>query len=113
CCRRESPRGVPEAPPSPPQPARTTSAASRKCLDESPSLEAEKELLALEAARVAGEAPCRADDAVARDDDGHRVAVEGSADRPGRLRLPDASGEPAVGVTLPVRDELARRPGGR
>src|SRR5262245_12348339 len=95
----------PEGPSSPPQPGRTTSPASsrnRNRLDECPSLEAEEELLALEASRVADEAPRRTDDAMAGDDDRHGVSVECSADRPGRLRLSDARGEPAVGVHLSV-----------
>ena len=43
---------------------------------------------------------------MARDDDRNRVSVEGTADRPRRLRLPDARGEAAVRVHAPVGDAL-------
>src|SRR5213083_2539358 len=93
-------------PPPPPHPARTTSAASTSRLDESPSLEVEEELLSLEPARVADEAPRGADDAVARDDDGDRVSVQRAAHGPCGPRLADPSCEAAVGVHLSVRHAL-------
>src|SRR6186997_2770340 len=105
CERTACAAGVSEPPP-PPQPARTSNPAVNSALDEGPSLEAEQKLLALEAARVPNEASARADDPVARHDDRHGVPVERAADGTGRLRLPDARGEAAVGVDLAVRDPL-------
>src|SRR5215475_5937290 len=64
-------------------------------------LEPEQITLAIEAAAVPDEAARRADDTVARNDDGDRVATVGEADGPGRARLPD------LGSELSVRDGLA------
>src|SRR6185295_9144774 len=97
---------VGSVPSPPPQPARTAKATARSALDEGPALEAEEELLPLEAAGVADEATARADDPVARNHDRHRVSVQRSADRPRGLRLPDTRGEPAIGVHLAVWDTL-------
>ena len=43
---------------------------------------------------------------MARDDDRNRVSVEGAADCPRRLRLPDSRGEAAICVHPPVGDAL-------
>src|SRR4051794_11674503 len=73
-------------------------------------LEIEQGALAFQAASVAGERPVGADDAVAGDDDGDRVAAIGGADRargPGAL---DALGELAVADRLAVGDRAQRLP---
>ena len=81
-------------------------AVAKSALDESSSLEAEEKLLALEAAGVPDEAAGRTDDPMARDDDRNGVSVEGSADRPRCLRLPDACGETSIRVHPSVGDSL-------
>src|SRR4051812_37940154 len=89
----------------PPHPAaQTTARRITSRLGEKPAFQPKKELLALEAAGIADQAPARPDDAMARDDDRDGIAVERAADRPGGTRLADAGGEPAVRVHLPVRN---------
>src|SRR3954454_5211507 len=92
--------------PSPHPPRQRSAGAVTSQLGEKPAFQPKEKLLALEPAGVPDEAPARPDDAVARNDDGDRVAVERASDRPGCPRLADAGGEPSVGVHLAVRNPL-------
>lgn len=67
-------------------------------------LQSQQKRLALHAAAVAGQPPACAEDAVAGDDDGNRVAPVGEAHRPRRAGAAEASGEVAVGAGCAVGD---------
>ena len=68
------------------------------------ALELEQGGLALEPARVAGQGPVLADDPVARDDDGQRVAPDRAADPARQPRIAQLAGQLAVGRGLAVGD---------
>src|SRR5688572_12331293 len=72
--------------------------------DEGGAFQLEQQLLALEASGVADETARRADHAVARDDDRHRVPVERATDGAGGPRLADAGRERPVRRYLAVGD---------
>src|SRR5947208_13921228 len=67
-------------------------------------LELEQLLLDVEAARIAGQAPARADDTVAREHDRNRIPMQGAADGAGRTRPADPACEGTVGRQPTVRD---------
>ena len=73
-------------------------------------LEVEQGALVLEAAAEAGQRPVAADDAVARADDGDRVAAVGAADGARLARVADPRGDLAVAGGLAVGDLQERGP---
>ena len=70
-------------------------------------LEVEQGALVLEPAAVAGQRAVAADDAVARADDGDRVAAVGAADGAGLAGVADARGDLAVAGGLAIGDRPA------
>src|SRR5439155_15546631 len=71
---------------------------------ENRAFQPQEHLLAIEAAPVAGEAPVRADHAVARQDDRERIAVHDRAHRTSCARPLSASCQLAVRHDFAVRD---------